>query len=184
VTVSAQPDRLAALIAAARDYLSTHSAPGSDAGVCVAAWDQVDETLQQFGQRAKQEVVTMTEAFALAQAAGLTLEGLTGDHGGVIGSLAAIGLRVAGNDGRFLWLKGLREVSGIYTIDQLRAAIPIDRIQTIEGVDVPVTDRIDVGEWLRPVLKHGHSLLLVEEAQHDNCEWRVISKDSVKELSN
>lgn len=184
LTVIAQPDRLPALIEACRDYLSTHSAPGSDAGLCVAAWDQVTPVIQHFGQRAKQDVLTLTDALALAQQTGIVLEGLTGDHGGVIGSLAAIGLRVAGNDGRFLWLKGLREVSGIYTIDQLRTAIPIEQIQTIEGADVPATDRIDVGEWIRPVLKHGHSLLLVEEAQRGNCEWRVIGKDAVKQLSN
>lgn len=184
LTINAQPERLAALIDACRNYLLTHSAPGSDAGLCVAAWDQVTETVQRFGRRAKQEVLTMIEALALAQQTDIALEGLTGDHGGVIGSLAAIGLRAAGNDGRFLWLKGLRDISGVYTVDQLRGATPIERIQTVEGLDVPATDRIDVGEWVRPLLKHGHSLLLVEEAQRDNCEWRVISKDSIKQLSN
>jgi hypothetical protein len=184
LTVVAQPDRRAALIEACREFLSAHSAPGSDAGLCVAGWKQVLETIQLFGQRAKQEVLTMTEALTLAQQADITLEGLTGDHSGVIGALAAIGLRTAGNDGRFLWLKGLREVSGIYTADQLRGAIPIDQIQTVGGEDVPSAGRIDVGEWVRPLLRHGHSLLLVEEAQHDEYEWRVISKDVIKQLSN
>jgi hypothetical protein len=184
LTVDAQPDRLAALIEACREFLSTQSAPGSDAGLCVAAWEQVTESIGRFGQRAKQEVLTMAAALALAQPAGISLEGLTGDHGGVIGALAAIGLRWTGNDGRFLWLQGLREVSGVYTADQLRGAVPIERIQTIEGRDVPPADRIDLGEWVRPLLKHGQTLLLVEEAQHDNCEWRVIGKDTLKQLSN
>lgn len=46
LTINAQPERLAALIDACRNYLLTHSAPGSDAGLCVAAWDQVTETVQ------------------------------------------------------------------------------------------------------------------------------------------
>ena len=137
-----------------------------------------------FGQRAKHDVLTLAEASRLAERKQLLLEGLTGDHGGIIGALAAVGLRVAGNDGRFLWLPGLRELSGIYAIDQLRRATPIELVQTIAGVDVPSTDRIEVGDWVRPLLKHGHSLLLVEEAQHDNCEWRVIGKDTIKQLSN
>jgi hypothetical protein len=184
LTVVAQPDRLAALIDACREFLSAHSAPGSDAGLCVAGWDQVLETIQQFGQRAKQEVLTMTEALTLAQQVGITLEGLTGDHGGVIGALAAIGLRTAGNDGRFLWLTGLRELSGVYAADQLRLVTPIELIQTVDGVDVPPTDRIEMGDWVRPLLKQGHPLLLVEKVQHDEYEWRVIAKDVVKQLSN
>lgn len=184
LAVVGQPDRLAALIEACREFLIRDSAPGSDAGLCVADWEQTTEAIQHFGQRAKQDVLTMAEALALAQHSGIVLEGLTGDHGGVIGSLAAIGLRKAGNDGRFLWLKGLREVSGIYTVEQLRHAVPIDRIQTLGGEDVSPTARIDVGDWLRPLLKDGHTLLLVEETQHDNCEWRVISKDLIKQLSN
>jgi hypothetical protein len=184
LTVIAQPDRLSALIDACREFLINDSAPGSDAGLCVAGWDQVTDAIQLFGQRAKHEVLTLAEASQLAERKQLVLEGLTGDHGGIIGALAAVGLRVAGNDGRFLWLKGLREVSGIYTADQLRGAVPIERIQTIGGVDVPATDRIDVGDWVRPLLKHGHSLLLVEEAQHDNCKWRTIGKDIIKQLSN
>jgi hypothetical protein len=100
------------------------------------------------------------------------------------GSLATVGLRAAGNDGRFLWLTGLRELSGIYTPDQLRRATPIDLIQTIAGVDAPSTDRNVVGEWVRPLLKRGHAVLLVEEAQHDEYEWRVIAKDVVKQLSD
>ena len=184
LTVVAQPDRLAALIDACREFLINDSAPGSDAGLCVAAWSSVSAAVQQFGQRAKQEVLTMAEASQLAEREQLVLEGLTGDHGGIIGALAAVGLRVAGNDGRFLWLPGLRELSGIYAADQLCRATSIELVQTIAGVDVPPADRIEVGDWVRPLLKHGHTLLLVEEAQRDDCEWRVISKDTIKQLSN
>jgi hypothetical protein len=184
LTVVAQPDRLAALIEACCEFLLTHSALGSDAGLCVAEWSQVSPAVQHYGERAKRELVTIAEAMALAPNELLVLKGLTGDHAGIIGALAAVGLRAAGNDGRFLWLTGLRELSGVYAADQLRRATPIELIQTIDGVDVPPTDRIEMGEWVRPLLKQGHAVLLVEEAQNDEHEWRVISKDVIKQLSN
>ena len=39
-----------------------------------------------------------------------------------------------------------------------------------------------MGEWVRPLLKRGHAVLLVEEAQHDEHAWRGIEKDVVKQL--
>jgi hypothetical protein len=184
LTAAAQPERFAQLIETCREFLATQSAPGSDAGLCVAGWSHVGEALQRFGQRAKHEVLTIAEAIALAEGKQVVVEGLTGDHSGVIGALAAVGLRFAGNDGRFLWLKGLRELSGIYVADQLRRAASIESIQTIDGVEVLPSDRIDVGEWVRPLLKNGQVLLLVEEDKdHVRCEWRVLGKEAVKQLS-
>ncbi len=185
LAVVAQPDQLGVLIEACREFLTRESAPGSDAGLCVAEWPHVGEAIQRFGQRAKLEVVTMAEAAALVANEHAVLEGLTGDHGGVIGALAAVGLRAEGNDGRFLWLKGLRELSGVYAADQLRRAASIELIQTVGGVEVSPSDRIDVGEWVRPLLKNGQVLLLVEEdTDHVHCEWRVLAKDVVKQLSD
>ncbi len=185
ITVNSSPDRLERLIEDCRDFLSRESAPGADAGLCVAAWPQAGESVQRFGQRAKHEVLRPDEATGVAADAGLVLEGLTGDHGGIIGALAAVGLRASNSDGRFLWLKGLRELSGIYTADQLRRLTAIESIQTRAGLNVPLSDRIDVGEWIRPLLKNGQILLLVEEVKdHGEYEWRVIAKDVVKQLSN
>ncbi len=185
LTVITQPDRLATLIQACREFLVKNSAAGSDAGFCLAEMLQAGESIQQFGQQAKHQVLMMADAFALASAASISLEGVTGDRSGVIGALAAVGLRATGEDGRFLWLTGLRELNGIYTADQLLRTTPIERIQTVEGREVPPTDRVDVGEWVRPLLKRGQPLLLVEQAQGSaNCEWRVVAKELIKQLSN
>jgi hypothetical protein len=176
-------DRLPDLIAAARSFLLRESAPGSDAGLCVANRSQLTTAQQDFGQRAKREVLTLDEARDCAQRAGLTLEGLTGTGGGIIGALAAVGLRASGDDGRFLWLKGIREISGVYTVEQLRQAIPIDAVQTIEGAEIPQSDQVELGPWIRPLLKAGRAVLLVEPG-HESHLWRVVDKDRVKQLSN
>ncbi len=101
-----------ALWEAACDFLLRESAPGSDAGLCLAAWGAVGVSVLAFGTRAKQVVLTQAEAAETARNQDLRLIGLTGTHGGIIGALAGVGLHVGGNDGRYLWLPGLRELQG------------------------------------------------------------------------
>ena len=168
----------------ARDFLQRESAPGSDAGLCVAAWKAVTTEIQTFGQRAKAEVLTQAEAVSLAEHAGIYLEGLTGTGGGILGALAAVGLRVAGNDGRFLWLRGLRELSGIYAARQLCALVKIDSIETEAGLPVPLDAQIDIGDWVRPMMRGGRTVLIVQEADHVEYDWCVAPKERIKQLTN
>jgi hypothetical protein len=106
---------------------------------------------------------------------------LTGTHGGIIGSLAAIGLHRAGDDGRYLWLPGLRELKGKYPVHEICTLGHIDRVCTLEQVELAPNSVVDVGEWIRPILKNGKATLYVEEK---NNEWNIISKDHIKRLSN
>ena len=183
LTVRVTTDRLPELIATARSFLLRESAPGSDAGLCVANRSQVTAAHQEFGERAKREVLTIDQARDFAHRVDLMMEGLTGTGGGIIGALAAVGLRAGGDDGRFLWLKGIRELSGVYTVEQLQQVIPIDAVQTIEGVGIPLTDRVELGLWLRPLLKAGRAVLLVEPGNESHL-WRVVEKERVKQLSS
>ena len=89
--------------------------------MCVAKFNQVNTHIIQWGKRAKSEVVTKNEAAKIAKESGIYLEGFLGTLDGVIGALAAVGLRKSGNDGRFIWLAGkeLRDFSGIYSAKEL-----------------------------------------------------------------
>ena len=176
-------DRLPDVIATARSFLLRESAPGSDAGLCVAGQSPVTPAHQDFGQRAKREVLTLDQARGIAQRDGLTLEGLTGTGDGIIGALAAVGLRAGGDDGRFLWLKGIREISGVYTVEQLRLSTSINVVETLEGAEIPSDDRVDLGPWIRPVLKAGRAVLFVEPDDEPHV-WRVVEKERVKQLSS
>jgi hypothetical protein len=168
-----------------RAYLLQASAPGADAGLCLAEWAQATVEVQAFGRRAKREVLDQPAALDLARQQGLRLEGLTGTQGGVIGALAAVGLRAEGNDGRCLWLRGLRELTGIQTAAQVRQAVPIDRIECVAGGEVSPAARIDVSVWPRPIMRAGQVVLLVEEADtHDDSEWRVARKDIIRQYSD
>jgi hypothetical protein len=177
--VEVAPDGIPSLIAVCRDYLVANSATGSDAGLCVAPWSAVPPEVEAFGTCAKREILTRDAAVELAIRTHLYLEGLTGDHGGMIGALAAVGLRRGGNDGRVAWRPGVRETTGIVTADFLLRHTGIDAIrrydddQSIDG-----SDRIEVFRWPRPVLIDGQAVLLIEKGDPNHgFDWKLVSKD-------
>ncbi len=166
---------------ACREFLLLTSADGSDVGLCLALRSNINSDVLLFGMRAKVEVLTMDHARETASRSGIRCEGLTGTGGGIIGSLAAIGLHRAGNDGRFLWLPGLRGLKGKWPVAEVMEQGHIERICTLDHYDLLPDESIDMGEWARPVLRNGKSTLYVEEHNH---EWHILSKDRIKTRSN
>ncbi|MDE3074451.1 MAG: hypothetical protein KGJ86_03400 [Chloroflexota bacterium] len=170
----------------AAGFLGREAASRSDAGLCVANAGCVGPAIISFGRRAKTELLTAAEAHSLAAAAGVHLSGHTGERIGVIGALAAVGLRHAGNDGRFLELAGLRRLRGVVRIGELEA-IGVRRFRTDAGqVTLSSELPIDVGDWCRPLLVEGTPTLLVEEVvdcHEPEVQWRVQDKERVKKQS-
>ena len=181
ILVDMPEEQEADLAAFCRYYLERESAPGSDVGLCIAPLHAVDAAMQIFGQDAKEEVVAKDTAFRLAENAGVRLEELRGDGGGVIGALAAVGLRATGHDGRFIWLYGIRELDGIYTAKTLYNNTDIQKIVTVKGEAVLDSARIDVGSWVRPILQNGAATLLVVEANtNGEYDWNIAPKEIYK----
>lgn len=179
--LSVETDSALDLWEACREYLLQESAVGSDVGLCLAQLELIAESVISFARRAKLEVLTMLEAEQTASNSGVRLAGLTGTGGGIIGALAGVGLHRAGEDGRFLWLPGLRELSGAYPVAQICSTGHIDRVCTLDGADLSPETLVDVGEWVRPVLRGGRATLYVEEQNH---EWYILPKDRIKILSD
>lgn len=165
-----------------RDYLATESAPGSDAGLCITRYEQVPEEMVRFGQSAKSTILTREQARELAAEHGAFLEGVTGDHMGVIGALSAVGLRRGGHDGRFIWLEGVRELTGVESAGRLLETTGIDAVETVDGRTVPREARVRVDPWPRPVLLHGRAVLLTQETQEDDAgyNWELLSKEAIR----
>jgi hypothetical protein len=175
-----ESENKSALVDLCRSYLLEHSAEGADAGLCVATSSAVESAVERFGFKAKQEILTQNEARDLARREALHLEGLTGDHGGVIGALAAVGLRKSGRDGRIAWRPGLRETSGIVTGNHLLTHSGIDAIRHAHsGEPVDAAASIHIHPWPRSVMIDGQAVLLVEPAGNsdDSFGWRLASKD-------
>jgi hypothetical protein len=170
------------LIQRCADFLLAESAPAADAGLCVADWERVGEPVQALGRRAKQEVLDFTAPLELARQEGIYLEGLTGTGGGLVGALAAVGLRASGNDGRFIWLVGTRNVSGVHSVESLCRTTGIQSVRALDGTSLPPAVLVDVGPWVRPILSNGEAVLLVERAvDQAGCQWRAATRELVKE---
>lgn len=170
------------LIEFCRDYLGCESATGSDAGLCVARAADVDQPIVDHGRDAKTRVLTQDDASAIARGRNLHLEGLTGDHGGIIGALAAVGLRCGGEDGRFLWVEGVRELSGTEIVGVLLASTGIESVETTSGEPLPADARIRVDPWPRPILRGHRAVLLARPAGDTDggYGWEILSKDEVR----
>ena len=169
------------------NYLIQNSADGSDAGLCVATYEMIGGEILQWGERAKKEIITQEEARELALTSGVFLEGYTGTKGGIIGSLAAVGLRKGGDDGRFLWIPGMREMEGVFDAEFIRNKTGIAEIRYVQGDLIPGDDKVFLGSWWRPVMKNHKIVLFVEPnqlCQDESCKWQIVSKDYIKNISN
>ncbi len=165
----------------ARDYLAFRSEANSNVGMGISRWEAVTHDVSAWGKRAKAEVLTADEARQVAGKARVRLVEMKGDGTGIIGALAAIGLHREGNDGRFLWLPGLLGLQGKCSVDDIFERSGIDRVCSLEGIELPITEVVEVGEWIRPVLRNGQATLYVEETKHG---WAVLDKERIKELSS
>ena len=145
---------------------------GSDPGVCMARASAVGPAVVAFGCRTQREVVTQEAARRAADASGCVLRGLGGTRDGVIGAVAAVGLRAGGNDGRFVDLGRVRALSGVVSARELLAA-GADTVATRDGMAASPGERVDTLGWVRPRLREGRALLLVERSKSDDAEWIV-----------
>ena len=165
-------------------YLQENAAEGSDAGLCVCPESKVTESLMHYAVSAKSEVLTMDMARNLAAQLGIFLEGYTGTRQGIIGSLAAVGLHAAGNDGRYLLAKGMREIFGTHTAAEILKNTGVEKIKSLDNEIFYTFEKILLTEWWRPILKDSQAILYVEPANNEEYEYRVISKELIKDLSN
>ena len=152
-------DERLAILDKARRLIELLEHPGADPGVCVVAEEDAGE-LAAFGRRAQQEVLRMAEAFE-ACARDMVLEPLGGTGQGVIGALAACGLRASGQDGRFIALRGIRDQPDQVTAAQLLERTGVEAVLDGEGQPVDAEAPIHTRDWVRPDLRQGRIVLTV-----------------------
>lgn len=143
--------------------------PGSDPGLCVTA--HVPEDVTAFGHKAQRDLITQSEARDLAARHGILLAGLGGSEDGVIGSLAGVGLSAEGNDGRYLQVGYIRDLTGLQTVDAVLQA-GVFAIQTVEGQ--PVRDGLILADKIRPARRNGEPVALVNWEQD---HWQPIKPE-------
>lgn len=176
------------LIPVLEEFLMLNCASGSDAGLCVAPRHLVDPSIIAWGNEAKTTLLTMEEARVIADTSGVYLKGFTGNYEGIIGALAAVGLRAGGNDGRFIWRKGqkeLRDISGgIVNISKLKKDIELDAVRSLDGELPAPEDRILLNDWVRPVLENHQAILIADKTENnDQYEWTITPKEVIRSIS-
>lgn len=172
------------LIAYCRDFLIRESAEGSDAGLCIAPYEGIGKNVTDWGRDAKSIVLKMEDAIDLAKKEGIFLEGLTGEKCGIIGSLAAVGLRKEGNDGRLLWMPHLRETQGVFTISELQNILALDSIVDLNWEPVDPSSTVRLTEWSRPVMRGNKITLILQQCDTDeDTLYTVAPKEYIKSIS-
>ncbi|MCC7410036.1 MAG: hypothetical protein IT495_00170 [Gammaproteobacteria bacterium] len=170
-----------AIASLCREYLLESAAAGADAGLCVADAVQAGQA-SEFGRAAQRRVLRQDDATTHAHEHAVLLEGLTGTRQGVIGALAAVGLHEAGDDGRYIWVRGLRELAHTrLRVAEVLACTGVERLATPAG-ETPAggDEQVDLGPWPRPVRIGGRAVLLIERSANDDAVWQVLAKEHIK----
>ncbi len=150
------------LLEASREYMAGCYQEGADPGLCLCLESQVDNEILEYGRRVMSSVITKQAAAGLAQKKGIILQELGGTGDGIIGALAAIGLRAGGNDGRLVDLRGIHDIKGTITVAYLKERTAIDRVEDINGTVLQDSESIDSQDRIRPNLRGGKPVLRVE----------------------
>ena len=181
------PEALDKIIEFNEDFLRNEAAEGSDPGLCVALNDgRLDkDILINFGLSAKHTIKNKQSAYDLARTVGVHLSEHGGTGGGVIGALAAIGLRLHGNDGRFRGWHRLGSVGQTMTAKELCSHSFVDAVIATTGEqlygDTPIVFAEDM---IKTVLLHGVQAVPVEPNIQNSrmLPWMTLSKKSVKQF--
>lgn len=166
------------LVSDASAYLRNHSAPGSDPGLCVADCRNLSypERIAAWGYRAKKEILTKEEAYALADTCGVHLSELGGDGQGVVGALAAVGLRISGNDGRVKGKMQVRETT--LSVGALLEATGFDRVCAYGIGQLPEDAVVKTdGNGVKAVYQNYCSTVLTV---FDQGVYRLLTKEQLK----
>ncbi len=169
----------------AMEFLHNESAIGSDPGLCIVNIDRLfrADELMAFGYNAKKKVLVKDSAYELAKLIDVHLSEHGGTGQGVIGALAAAGLRLTGNDGRFKGHFKIESADGIVTPDEIKRQTHVEVIQSIEGCLLKENEKIRLGNKVKAVLLEGKSTLLVNKIKsygNGFAQWETCSKQQLR----
>ncbi|KAF0146885.1 MAG: hypothetical protein FD187_3175 [bacterium] len=176
--LDAEPLRLREIDLVSREFLRRDCSPASNPGFALADWNTLDPEITAWGRLAKLDVLQRQDAMALGRRCGISIAGFAGSGAGVIGALAAVGLRYDGNDGWLSWMPGLPALRGVYTPVELLQQVHFDRMENPRGKKPAVDDRINIEKGIRPLLRDGKSVLLLAASKKGApYEWEVTETD-------
>lgn len=175
LTLEGEVQRLREIDMESRVYLMHNSAVGANPGFALASREQVNERIINWGKASQSLSLERREALDLARSQGITAAGFNGSGIGVIGALAAVGLRSSGSDGWITWLPGLPDLKGVMTFSEILHISTFDYVKSLRGRIPDFRDRIHLGEQVMPLLYNDHTLLLLAPAPRSaDWEWSAL----------
>ena len=175
LTLEGEAQRLREIDMESRVYLMHNSAAGANPGFALAPRDRVNERILNWGKACQMMTLERREALALARSQGFTAAGFTGSGIGVIGALAAVGLRASVTDGWVTWLPGLPDLKGVMTFSEILHISTFDYVKSLRGKTPEFSDRIQLGDQVMPLLYNDRTLLLLAPAPRSaDWEWAAL----------
>ena len=178
-------DRLGEIISFGQTFLQDNSAEGSDPGLCVVVDDPgLDrDALIHYGRQAKKSILDKTAAYDLAGGLGVHLSEHGGTGGGVIGALAAIGLRLSGNDGRYRGWHFPDNAGQPVCVADLCTQTAADAVVTEDGRQLAPADRVLLAaDPVKTVLMNGLRVIpvIAADSGSNGPEWTTMAKKAMK----
>ena len=162
-----------------RAHVLERSVVGSDPGYCVLEEAQIGSEVIAFARLAKRELVEQRTALSLASAMGIHLEPLGGTGDGVIGALAAVGLRRGGDDGWLTLWGRIREIDGALSVGRLLEE-GLDAVEDERGRPLSTDEAVQTGGRMRPALHRGRRVLVVRRSLESGA-WHPVKTEARRE---
>lgn len=170
--LDSEPPKIREIDMITRLTLRSQSAATANPGYALAAWNQFDPEVVAWGKTAKITLLERMDGINLAKRCGIAVAGIAGSGAGVIGALAAVGMRYDGNDGTIFWMPGLNKLDGVYTQVEINRFIHFESIESEHHKRPPLDDRIKFNSNNKPILKDGRIVLQVTRAKKgSDYEW-------------
>lgn len=171
----------------AGDFLEHRAEQGADPGLCVAAHDAcLDKSaLIAFGRSAKGQIMHKEQAYNLAHASGVHLSEHGGTGDGIIGALAGVGLRMAGDDGRYRGWYHLGLPGESLTVGELCSYPFVDVVTTTDGACLHEQAVITIGsEKIKTIRSNNSQVIMVTPLENDDqgtARYRTITHREAKQ---
>ena len=138
------------------DFIRTASSPHANPAIAILSRHSDSLHALAFGRRCKNELLKLSDSEQYASESNVLLRGLGGNRNGMIGALAAVGLRAGGGDGIFVHIDGLEGLKGDQSAGDIRNNSALQHIVDISsGEELDRDDMVKIDSYLRPKLING-----------------------------
>ncbi len=172
------------LISFCKKFITDNCQKCSNTAIVFADSNNIQNDIVEFSLKSKKEIVSIKEAVMLIKSNNLNVKFLNNNKKkGIIGALAAIGLRSTNNDGRVIWANGFEvpQMRGTYIAGEVYYQTHVDAIRTLDGYKIPTNSTIIYENKLsKPILENNIITLIVEEVSENEFK----NSDNIEAISN